>query len=106
MRDELKRAKVRRMLRARKWQEASDRMLSAEAGVGRFLVRSVRAEMLAAGLIQPPPAQPQNGYTEEQAAAAYRPGAAARGGYVFDENGKVVLKAEWLRHRRAKRADR
>jgi hypothetical protein len=103
MRDELKRARVRRMLRAKRWQAASDRVIAGEAGVGRFLVRSVRAELIGAGLVGPPPAQPQNGYTEEQAAASYRPGASASGGYVFDESGKVVPKGVWERRQRAKK---
>ncbi len=102
MRDETKRAKVRRMLRAKKWQAASDREVARGAEVGRFLVRSVRGELVAAGLIPRPEPGP---YTPESVQGKlFRPGTVARGGYVFDELGKVVPKEAWLRKQKAKRA--
>lgn len=97
--DVKKRSKVRRMLKAKKWQQASERELAGEAECGRSIVRVVRAQMIASGEI--PPRDHVTRYGDE---VLYKPGTSVRGGYVFDHDGKVVREAVWLKRQRAARS--
>lgn len=100
MRDEGKRAAVRKLLRTRRGRKMSDREAAAEAGVGRFLVKSVRMELIGLGLIERP--EPGEFVGEVAAAKMYRPGTSSRGGYVLDEHGRSVQRHEWEKRQRRK----
>lgn len=100
MRDETKRKAVRDLLKRKKWQCASDREVAKEAGVGRFLVKAVRMELIGLGVIERP--EPGQFVGEVAAAKMYRPGTASRGGYVLDENGRSVQRHIWEKEQRRK----
>lgn len=102
-RDEAKRAAVRKLLKTRRGREMSDREAARELGCGRYLVGSVRRELIFAGLhpaVEPseidPPSCPRS--------RMYRPGTSVRGGYVYDERGAVVPKDVWERRQRKARS--
>lgn len=102
------------MFRAKKWQEASDRAVAGKAGCNRCIVRQVRARLIAEGRHPPKNAdQPRlddDGKPIQGFIPAYKPGAVARGGYVYDETGKVVRETVWLKRqavrKKAERAKR
>ena len=89
-RDNTKRAKVRRHLMRKGSQKESDRAVARALGVSKVLVTSVRRELLAAGLVPFPEPDKHLGNRK-----VYQPGASARGGYVFDDHGRVVQKEHW-----------
>ena len=91
--DMKKRAIVRKMLKAKRWQVESDRSVAAEAEVGRGLVTMVRREMI--GLGEHPQWEPRGSIQSSR--DHYKPGQSARGGYVFDEAGKVIREIVWLK---------
>ena len=91
-----KRAKVRKMLRSKCWQESSDRALAQAAEVSKNFVAQVRRELIGLGM-HPPRDE------EGDARYKYKPGAAARGGYVYGEDGRVIRETEWLRQQAAKK---
>src|SRR5262245_18597868 len=87
--DSKMRAAVRKLLSLKRWQESSDRAVAAAARCSKNLVAEVRRQMIAAGLA--PARERQDGETGVHAGwAGYRPGTAARGGYVYDESGRAV----------------
>ena len=101
MRDDGKRAAVRKMLRLKKWQGESDRTVAKEAGVSNYLVGSVRRELIAAG--HHPTPEPSKTTGEVLAGRMYKPGTSARGGYVYDERGRTVRETVWLARQRKAR---
>lgn len=90
--------KIRRLLRSKKWQEASDREISKEVGCARQVVKRVRMSLIAAG--KHPSVQTRKGRGENP---MYQPGQAASGGWVWDENGKMVRELEWYLKQQKKR---
>jgi len=93
VRDLQKRGAVRKLLRSAKWQSASDRAVSREAGVSKVLVAEVRQSMIALG--QHPPLSDITPSHPRQR-QSYRPGSRARGGCVFDEHGRIVPEVDYL----------
>ena len=89
VRDHVKAARVRRLLKFKKYQEYSDRLLAQEASVSRAVIRRVRTELIAAGLCPVP----------EYVAgiSGYRPGVpqSARGGYLLTPDGRTVKELDW-----------
>jgi len=78
--------------------------------LSRQLVAAVRREMIAEGVH---PARMEIVRKFDHAAMApahtydwvgYQPGASARGGYVYDENGQIIRRSEWLRRQRQAKA--
>ncbi len=97
--DERLRKRIRDLLTQKKWQEESDRAVARYLDCSKGVVGLIRRRMIAEGLH---PAKMASKHQPE-GAEAYKPGASARGGYVYDETGRVIQKTEWLkRQRRAK----
>jgi hypothetical protein len=96
--DMKKRAAVRKLLKLKKWQAESDRSVSTEAKVSRTLVTAVRLEMIALGE-HPRIEEGRPGFRSD----AYQPGASARGGYVFDEQGRTVREVVWMKRQAARK---
>ena len=59
--------------------------------------------MIGAGLIERP--EPGQFVGEVVGTKLYRPGTAARGGYVLDENGKTVQRHVWEKEQRRKKRE-
>lgn len=97
VKDLKKRSIIRKMLRLEKWQKESNCRIAAEAGVSVNLVAEVRRQMIAQGACAPPARHNHPNWT------GYKPGASARGGYVFDEEGKVIREAVWLKMQATRR---
>jgi hypothetical protein len=95
--DLVKRAAVKKFLRAKANRELSDREIARQCGCGRMLVKTVRMELIAAGRHEPIDERTQLG-----PAPKYKPGAALRGGYVYDESGRPCRESVW-RARQARR---
>ncbi|AWM38694.1 hypothetical protein GobsT_31170 [Gemmata obscuriglobus] len=85
------RLRVRKFLRSKKNQSLSDRDVAKECGCSRPVVKSVRLEMIAAGLHEPISERTQGGHDP-----VYKPGAVARGGYVYDADGNTVRIDKWV----------
>lgn len=77
-RDEESRAALRWVLLRPKFAELSARKVAEELGVSKFLVISVRLNLIALGLWKPDAKQ-----------KGYKVGAAARGGYAFGQSGET-----------------
>ncbi len=88
---------VRRFLRTKRGQEASDRAVATQFECSRQTVKKIRIALIAAGLH--PSVQTRKGRGDNP---MYKPGASANGGYVFDENGKVIRELEWYLRQQAK----
>lgn len=99
MKDMKKRAAARKLLKLKKWQAKSDREVAAEAGVNRSIVTAVRREMIAVGEHPDFHAGERNGTRPGD----YQPGAAVRGGYVFDEQGRSVREIVWMKRQAARK---
>lgn len=99
MRDNQKRSAVRKLLRAKRWQEASDRAVALETGASRAMVGAVRRQMIAAGT-HPPRNEDRPlldaGKIARGYIRAYKLGAVARGGYVYGRDGRMVREVDWL----------
>ncbi len=92
VKDQKKRLILKKLLRLKANRDKSDRDIATEAGVSRALVKAVRTEMIAAGLL-PKYERPEGGNVRRD---AYQPGASARGGYVYDDKGNVVREVDWV----------
>lgn len=99
--DNEKRAKVRRYLMRKGSQTESDRAIARALAVSKVLVTSVRRQLASDGLIPWPVPDKHLGGRK-----VYQPGASARGGYVFDNRGRVVQKSEWLEKQAGKKRRR
>lgn len=96
-----RRSVVAKLLRAKKWQEASDRALAIAAQCHRTIVQQVRRRLIHEGR-HPPRAgdvprldeegKPLPGYVP-----AYKEGAACRGGYVYGPDGKPMRETTYLK---------
>jgi hypothetical protein len=79
-----------------KWQlivgGTPDRDIALKASVSRALVKAVRTELSSAGEL-PKYERPEGGTVRTD---AYKPGASARGGYVYDDKGNVVREVDWV----------
>lgn len=97
--DKEKRRKVRKYLLTKAGQRTTDRGAAKELGVSKNFVASIRRQLLADGLVPFPDAEDLKylGHRE-----VFKPGATARGGYVYDERGRVVEKAYYLAKQAAK----
>jgi len=88
--DHAKRQRVRRFLRVKSNQELPDREVARQVGVSRQLVTEIRRQLIALGL------HPPRSHRHSCGLEGYQPGAKARGGYVYDEYGRVIPEVEWL----------
>ena len=88
--DGAKRKMLRIALLSEEYKDASDRDVAKDFGCSKGLVGAVRREMIAQGEIEPPKSSRR--FTSEE---QYQPGQSARGGYVYDERGKVIRDIEW-----------
>lgn len=95
--DQQKRAMVKKVLKTKAGQEASDRAVAKQLKVSKVLVTTVRREMIASGEHPRGRRLVQHAYVEkgDGGAVEYRPGAVARGGYVYGPGGKIIPKEEW-----------
>lgn len=89
--DAKKRAVIREAFGEEAFKVMSDRQVAAKLGYSRGLIGSVRREMIASG--EHPPYERR----KNSRPGAYKPGQSARGGYVYDEQGKTVRISEWER---------
>lgn len=89
--DNAKRENVRRYLLTKDGRKQSDNEVARQVGVSKVLVASVRRQLIVAGLLPFPTRSKFLGSRK-----VYQPGCSARGGYVFDERGRVIQKTEWL----------
>lgn len=95
-------SRVRKLLKRKDMQTASDTAVAEEAGCSRYTVRIIRTEMVAREIIPPPPNDPQNRYPGYADARPIK----IRGGYVLDPvTGAVVREDRYakLAARRPKR---
>lgn len=99
-RDQVLRATVRKLLKQKRWQRAGNREVAAAAGCGKFLVGSVRRELIAAGLHPVP--EPGENVSARIADRMYKPGTSVRGGYVYGEHGEVLREIVWLERQKRK----
>lgn len=99
--DREKRARVRKHLMTKTGQSESDNEAARVLGVSKVLVTLVRRQLLADGLVPFPEKNKHLGDRD-----FYQPGASARGGYVFDDKGRVVQKSVWEATKAAKRRSR
>lgn len=95
------RAAVARMLAAARWQRASDRAVAEAAGCHRSIVGQVRRRLIAEGRHPPrteaAPIIGEDGKPTRGYVPAYKPGAVARGGYVYGPDGTPMREVEWLK---------
>lgn len=95
--DNTKRARVRKYLMRKGAQKESDRAIARALGYSKVLIASVRRQLAADGVIPWPEPDKHLGNR-----SAFKPGASARGGYVFDDRGRVVQKAVWIEQQEQK----
>lgn len=98
VKDTKKRAVLKKFLKLKKHHELTDRDVAKQCECSRALVKVVRCELIAAGL------HPPITHDQQTGRPAYRPGASARGGYVYDEAGRVVREHAYLSRKAARRA--
>jgi hypothetical protein len=95
--DTKKRAVLKKLLKTVKGRDLSDRDVAAACGCSRALVKAVRSELIGSGLH--PPVTSVKGTGER---SIYKAGAAARGGYVYDESGQIVREVIYAGRKAAK----
>lgn len=88
-------SRVRKLLKRKDMQQASERAVAKEAECSRHVVRRVRIGLVNAGLIPPKPAH--QGRVSSKKPIAYR------GGYLLLPSGRVVREIEYLRAKARKK---
>lgn len=93
VRDQQKRAAVRKLLRTKGGRSSSNHQIAREVGCSKTLVGEVRRQMIFDGS-HPPIAAVE--FNHPRQTPACTPGSKARGGYVYDERGRVVPELQYL----------
>lgn len=96
--DLVKRSAVKKFLRKKEHRELSDREVAKECGCGRFLVKTVRMELIAVGQHEPIDENRHGGHDPK-----YQPGAVVRGGYVWGFDLRPVREIEFIRQQEARK---